>query len=163
MTKVFYGNQYVGNLNLNGQKVTAWRKFKYVMSKGIRVALICTFLAGATTGIFKAGQSATTPVYVRAEVEVPVEVKGKSPIMDRIAVCESGGKHFDSKGKIIYGYNTNGSIDVGKYQINTVHLPLAGTLGLDINKEKDNEAMAYYLYENRGTEPWRSSIHCWNK
>lgn len=165
MTKIFYGNQYVGSMVVDGKKpvVGAWRKFKYVMKKGIRVAVICTFLAGATTGVFTAGKASTDPITVLAHKEVIVEVKGKSPVMDRIAKCESGGKHFNDKGKVIYNYNTNGSIDVGKYQINTVHLPLAGTLGLDINKEKDNEEMAYYLYENKGTEPWYSSKSCWNK
>lgn len=162
MTKVFYGNQYVGNLNLNGQKVTAWRKFKYVTKKGLRVAVMCLFLAGMTSGIFQAGQSSTTPVYVRAEVEVPVEVEIKAPVMDRIIKCESGGKHTVN-GQVLVKINTNGSYDTGIAQINSIWNKKATELGYNLSIEKDNIAFANYLFKTYGSEPWYSSKACWNK
>jgi hypothetical protein len=59
--------------------------------------------------------------------------------------------------------NTNKSVDIGKYQINSVWFKKATELGLDITKEEDNEAMAYWIYENRGTGDWYSSQSCWSK
>lgn len=158
--KVIYNGEFLCNVYPHASK---WQVFKYKLAMLVRKVLIGSFILGASYGMFMAGRVTTEPVKVYADKEVIVKVKGKASVMDRIAKCESGGKHFKDNGDVVYGYNKNGSIDVGKYQINTIHIPLAGKLGFDINKEKDNEAMAYYLYETNGTEPWYSSKSCWSK
>jgi hypothetical protein len=91
---------------------------------------------------------------VEAESKIP-------PVMQRIAKCESGGRHFDVNGQILMRSNTNRSVDVGKYQINTVWFKKATEMGLDITKEVDNEKFAMWIYENRGTGDWYSSAKCW--
>jgi hypothetical protein len=98
------------------------------------------------------------------EAQVIKEVKGKTPVMDRIAKCESGNSHIDPKtGQVYMVANTNKTVDVGKYMINSVWHKKAKELGFDITKEVDNEKMAYWIYENMGTEAWVYSKHCWNK
>lgn len=137
--------------------------FKYKLGRGIRVAVICLFASGMTYGVFSAGKSTTLPVYVRAEVQVPVEVEIKAPVMERIAKCESGNMQFKN-GQVLINVNTNGTYDQGKYQINSIWNKKAGEMGLNLAIEKDNEAFAMYLYKNYGTQPWEASRpHCWNK
>jgi hypothetical protein len=108
--------------------------------------------------------SYSNPRTVYAEREVVREVKAHAPIMDAIALCESGNKHLDPKtGQVYMLANTNKTVDVGKYMINTVWHKKAKDLGLDITKEVDNEKMAYWIYENRGTGDWYASQACWKK
>ncbi len=84
--------------------------------------------------------------------------------MARIAKCESGGKQFDSNGQVILHANTNGTVDVGKYQLNmSVWGKTAAQMKLNLMEEKDNETFAQWLYLNKGTEAWYSSKSCWNK
>lgn len=91
-----------------------------------------------------------------------VEAESKiAPIMQRIANCESKNQHFDKNGQVLMRSNTNRSVDVGRYQINTVWFAKATEMGLDITLEKDNEKMAMWIYENRGTGDWYSSQSCW--
>jgi hypothetical protein len=59
--------------------------------------------------------------------------------------------------------NTNKTVDIGRYQINSVWNKKASELGLDLTIEADNEKMAYWIYENRGTGDWYSSEKCWKK
>jgi hypothetical protein len=102
------------------------------------------------------------PITVYAEKEVVKEVKGHAPVMDRIAKCESQNSHINPKnGQVYMLANTNKTVDVGKYMINTVWHKKAKELGLDITKEVDNEKMAYYIYENHGTDAWNASSNCW--
>lgn len=92
-----------------------------------------------------------------------------SPILDRIADCESGnGKagsatHFNKLGQVIFKANKNGSVDIGKYQINSAWDAQAHKLHLDLTKEEDNREMAEWLYLNRGTGDWSASQACWKK
>ncbi len=89
---------------------------------------------------------------------------GVPPVMQRIAKCESGNTHFDKNGQILVKGNVNKTVDIGKYQVNNFYWGAkARELGLDITKEKDNEEMALWIYENKGTQPWYSSQNCWNK
>lgn len=101
---------------------------------------------------------------VFAKQEVIKEVKGKASVMDRIAKCESGNSHVDPKtGQVYLVANSNKTVDVGKYMINTVWHKKAKELGFDITKEADNEKMGYWIYENVGTSPWSASSHCWQR
>jgi hypothetical protein len=54
----------------------------------------------------------------------------------------------------IYHYNTDGTLDWGYFQINTVHLKRPGLNLRDLLDCKANIDFAYQLYTERGFEPW---------
>jgi hypothetical protein len=96
--------------------------------------------------------------------EVVVETKATYPVLLRIAKCESSNNHFDKNGQVLMVGNKNGSVDIGKYQINNrVWGKKAKEMQLDLTLEKDNEAFAMYLYTTLGTVPWIWSQKCWNR
>lgn len=95
-------------------------------------------------------------------VNTVIADNGIPPIMQKIAKCESNNQHFDKNGQVLMRSNTNRTVDTGKYQINTVWFAKATEMGLDVTKEADNEKLAMWIYENKGTAPWSSSAKCWN-
>jgi hypothetical protein len=54
----------------------------------------------------------------------------------------------------IFHYNSDGTLDWGYFQINTVHLKRAGVNLRDLLDCKANIDFAYRLYGERGFEPW---------
>jgi hypothetical protein len=92
------------------------------------------------------------------EVEAPED---PAVIMEKIARCESGGTHYRKDGTLIKNVNNNGTIDFGKFQINSAWEAKAASMGMNIYLPEGNEAFAYWLYDTRGTEDWYSSKHCW--
>ena len=54
----------------------------------------------------------------------------------------------------IYHYNTDGTLDWGYFQINTVHLKRAGVNLRDLLDCKANIDFAYQFYTERGFQPW---------
>ena len=54
----------------------------------------------------------------------------------------------------IYHYNTDGTLDWGYFQINTVHLKRAGVNLRGLLDCRANIDFAYQLYTERGFEPW---------
>lgn len=54
----------------------------------------------------------------------------------------------------IYHYNSNGTLDWGYFQINTVHLQRPGVNLRDLLDCKANIDFAYQLYSERGFAPW---------
>jgi len=54
----------------------------------------------------------------------------------------------------IYHYNTDGTLDWGYFQINTVHLKRPGLNLRDLLDCKANIDFAYILYQERGFDPW---------
>lgn len=85
-----------------------------------------------------------------------------TPILAKIAFCESRNKQFDANGNILRGVQN--PKDVGVMQINEdFHLKDSKDLNLDIHTLEGNIAYAKYLYEQRGVKPWSSSSKCWNK
>jgi hypothetical protein len=54
----------------------------------------------------------------------------------------------------IYHYNTDGTLDWGYFQINTVHLKRAGVNLRGFLDCRANIDFAYQLYTERGFEPW---------
>lgn len=100
--------------------------------------------------------------YQKQDVVVEIHVKAK--ILEKIAKCESGGSQYDRNGQVQFNGNKDGSVDIGKFQINNKLWGKKATeLGYNLTIEKDNEAMAQWIYENRGTEDWVWSKKCWNK
>jgi hypothetical protein len=54
----------------------------------------------------------------------------------------------------IYHYNSDGTLDWGYFQINTVHLKRVGVNLRDLLDCKANIDFAYQLYTERGFQPW---------
>lgn len=54
----------------------------------------------------------------------------------------------------IYHYNSDGTLDWGYFQINTVHLQRPGVNLRDLLDCKANIDLAYQLYLERGFAPW---------
>lgn len=155
-------------LYINGERkrdiyphATKWQIFKFKFRK----FMVNLLFWGIITSVIGGGfyiyyQFNPSIIYTKAEVikEVPI----KASVLDRIAKCESGGQHWKN-GQVLVKGNDNGSVDVGKYQINTIWFPKATELGLNLMVEKDNEAFAQYLFSTYGSEPWIWTKKCWNK
>lgn len=161
--KVFYNGE---PLNKIYPYATKWEVIKYRILKTLRniaiISLKTSIIALAMAGSYQLG-SYLNPSVKTVFAEKLVEVETIPPIMQRIAKCESGGIH-KKNGQVIFNSNTNKTVDIGKYQINSIWNKKATELGLDLTIEKDNEAFAMYLYKNYGTEPWSSSkASCWNR
>ena len=54
----------------------------------------------------------------------------------------------------IYHYNSDGTLDWGYFQINTVHLQRPGLNLRDLLDCRANIDFAYVLYQERGFQPW---------
>lgn len=81
-------------------------------------------------------------------------------LLERIALCESGGHQFNPDGSVVHGRIHYA--DTGKYQINAaVHLQESIAMGMDINTLEGNTAFAKYLYRTQGVTPWLPSKNCW--
>lgn len=97
--------------------------------------------------------------------EAPEPVKSPRtipPILEAIALCESGGAQYNASGEVIRGVIN--PQDVGKYQINLYyHGARAQELGIDLFTEEGNTEYALLLYEEQGTTPWNWSKDCWSK
>ena len=75
----------------------------------------------------------------------------KGDLVARIIFCESGGR-IDATHT-----NTNGSVDRGLLQINSIH-----EVGdLDLLNPEDNLDFGLKMMSKQGTEPWKYSKHCW--
>lgn len=109
---------------------------------------------------------ATTSIPLDPHNSADVEARIRSyfadiPIMIAIARCESDFMQYDLTGKVVAGGTKNGM--VGVYQINgKIHRKAAKEMGFDIDTLDGNLAYARYLYEQNGTDPWLSSMPCWN-
>lgn len=141
-----------------------WQMFKFYFKRTMRQAKIVTaglVVMAIAFGILRE----VYPNTVYAVQEKIVQVPADAPVLDRIANCESKGKQLNAKGEVIVNVNTNGTVDVGKYQINMSagHVKEMAKLGFNPLTEEGNEAYAKYLYQNVGTGPWSSSSKCWGK
>ena len=54
----------------------------------------------------------------------------------------------------IYHYNSDGTLDWGYFQINTVHLTRPGLNLRDLLDCRANIDLAYQFYQERGFQPW---------
>lgn len=94
--------------------------------------------------------------------EIVNEYFKETPILSKVAYCESRYRQFDSNGNVLRGMVN--SSDVGVMQINEYyHLSDSKKLGLDIHTLEGNLAYAKNLYERQGIAPWVHSSPCWNK
>lgn len=139
-----------------GAKTKKWNKRKaYIKSRA-------TLIGIGVFGVLVASAFYTPSEPLMYVQEVKADVKDSMPaILDRIAKCESGNTHFDKNGQVLMRGNTNRTVDIGAYQINTVWFKKATELGYDLFKEEDNKKMAEWIFENHGTEPWYLTKKCW--
>lgn len=148
--------------------------FKLFVRKASIVSLIAVIVGSSYVSTFFAGGLFAGPAKAEADTIFPT-AQGVPPVMQRIARCESRSNQYCSddaiahrlckaaqKGQVLQRANTNGTIDTGKYQLNSSYWGAElSAQGFDITKEKDNEAAALYIYANHGTGPWSSSSSCW--
>jgi hypothetical protein len=110
----------------------------------------------------KVSQTVSNPKKVKTVEERVSEYFKDSPIMTKVAWCESRNRQFDKDGSVFRGKVNND--DVGVMQVNTYyHESTAKKMGLDLMTLEGNLAYAKYLYEREGTTPWNSSKPCWGK
>jgi hypothetical protein len=146
----------------NGQfsYLTRWQIFKRGVRKAFKIIALMYTIAFVMLGIYTAGSKSTITY---AAGETVIQMENNFPILDKIATCESKGKQFLANGVLVKHVNTNGTIDIGKYEINTVWEAKSVALGYNIYTEEGNHDMALWLFKNQGSEPWASSRFCWSK
>ncbi len=72
-------------------------------------------------------------------------------------------RHCESHvGKPIH-FNKDGSFDIGEMQINSIHLPEAKSLGIDLYTTRGNIVFSSWMLQQYGTIPWNASKKCWSK
>lgn len=111
---------------------------------------------------------ATTSLEVAQPISGPVSVEqyvktyfAKTPILARIAKCESRYRQYGSDGEVLRGVAVKD--DLGVMQINErYHGAKALELGMDLYTIDGNLAYAKYLYSKEGTTPWNASARCWD-
>ena len=117
-----------------------------------------------STAFFPAGGGALGENYLFAESSTVEEYVRdyfeETPILTRVAWCESRYRQFTKNGDILRGEVNNK--DVGVMQVNEYfHLETAEKLGYNLYSLEGNLSYAQYLYEKEGTVPWESSSKCW--
>ena len=151
--KLFQGNQYRRHLVIKIARITK------------RVIMASLLLDVIGWALYAGTNLKTTVVYADHETvkTVTIVASTTAPVMDRIAKCESNGSQTDKTGQVVLHVNNDNTVDVGEYQINSVHFKQATQMGYDLTKEADNKAYAMWLYANKGTSDWYSSQSCWDK
>lgn len=159
-------------ITINGRKQgyvdlhrTFWGRVWYKIVLWTKRILKLTATCGLMYGVFMLGGIFNPQThYIQAE-----QVNTVPPILQRISACETQGTvkmkgtHYDKNGQVLMRSNTNKTVDIGKYQINTVWFSKATSLGYDVTTEKGNEDMAKWIYANRGTGDWSASANCWRQ
>ena len=103
--------------------------------------------------------STTDPINVKEYVE---HYFAATPLLIRIAGCESQFRQYDKNGNVLRGNIVHQ--DVGVMQINeTYQGALASALGYNIYTLQGNVAYAKWLYDQEGAQPWSSSSACWSR
>lgn len=157
--KMFYGNQYIGKVNVSGKR-TLWSKIVFYFKRVAFVAIALDVVGWSMTGAYYYAKMTIPPKTVNAEVRVEVPTSEFPPILQRICQAESGGKQFLKNGHVVRG-KVNPS-DVGLCQINeTIWNDTARDLGYDIYTEQGNKDMAVYIFNHYGSDPWSSSKLNW--
>jgi putative hemolysin len=149
------------------------------MGKRTNNAIVRRAVGAVISGLLIANSSAITAIAIygivaqtqvaRAAVVTSVDFSGEATyesvrdeVLERIARCESGGRHLDGKGRVIRGVVN--PQDIGKFQINLDSwAKKSKELGFDIFTEDGNTKMAQYLYAQNGTRDWNASKWCWKR
>jgi hypothetical protein len=163
MTKIYYGRDLIGRFTCDGKRYTRTQRLvmavKHYTKVGAFLGIATVFVVGFAMGY---NHFNAKTVYAEKVTTVVVPSTDIPPVMMRIAKCESGATHYRN-GQVIFNGNNNKTVDIGFFQINSIHSKQASAMGLDLTKESDNIEFGMYLYQNFGTEPWYSSKACWYK
>ena len=152
-TKVFNGNQYVTKFYVG--HLTKWQRFVRSFTKGVKRSVV---ILGCILVILIAFYEGTS---TKISEIIMVQSTSTPAVMSRIAKCESGNNQLDKNGQTLIHMNTNGTYDIGAYQINSIWEAQATKLGYNLMNKEDNQAFAYWLYNNKGTQDWSASQKCW--
>lgn len=150
------------NRNSAGKFVSkAWAKFVF----SLKLAFLGFVGVGMILAIlqFKAMANGVTVNNTVQAAMVATSTPSDPPVMKRIAACESKNSQKGKSGQVQMHVNTNGTVDIGLFEINTGWFSKATELSYDLTTEKGNHDFAMWLYANYGTEPWYSSKQCWSK
>lgn len=151
MQKIYYMGKEVRDAR---GRFSSFRKNMFWFLKRVLLGIAIVFFL---TGVYVAGG------YGNPVVKAELIKEGIPPVLQRIAKCESNNQHFGKSGQVLMTGNTNKTVDVGRYAINSVWFHKATELGYDLTDEKDNEEMAVWIYRERGTGDWSASAYCWKK
>lgn len=147
------------------RKLYLHETFMGMIKRWIRTAFRYFLISFAVTVFLFIGGAAGSHYFPKIEytqIEKVVLAETESPVLDRIAMCESDNMHIGKNGQVVVHGNTNGSVDVGRYQINVqIWGQTATDLGYDIFTDEGNTNMAQWLFKNKGSEPWVYSKKCW--
>ena len=142
--------------------------YKWLINFSIGIALASNFVNTPNLGVFEVfgdgariGYPSPQTPQISGDRSQKTAIGGwdTNEIMEIIAYCESGGKHFGDDGEVLKGKQVLS--DRGKFQINALyHNGKAIEMGLDLLDEEDNETYARYLYETQGLKPWKASTKC---
>lgn len=154
---------------------STWQLIKYKTMRAVRWFVIRFMIALAAVALLGIGYLYSMyqnhhEIVATQTIALPITANQVAPILERISDCESGngckkgtGHQYQANGLPVFHANTDGSVDIGKYQINSrAWGNKAHELGYDLLTEKGNEAMATWILENVGTGPWSSSAKGWN-
>lgn len=101
----------------------------------------------------------SSPITVQSEVHrLSLKYGQNEQLVEKIIACE--GRMYP---KNTLHYNTNGTVDKGPLQINSVHTAEMEKLGLDINNWQDSLEYGFILLKEEGLSPWSASKTCWSK
>jgi hypothetical protein len=95
-----------------------------------------------------------TPVEIEAKVRAAF---ADVPVMIEIARCESKFRQFTDAGNVFYGGQGQGMIGIFQFY-ESIHKPIATTLGYDLATVDGNIAYAKHLYKEQGVTPWQSCV-----
>jgi hypothetical protein len=127
-----------------------YRKWLVVVSIISVVAQTCTVEAK------RQKQTMQGSLQVREQVRVAFL---RTPIMVKIAKCESGFRQYSGGGIPLKNKHSSA---IGTFQVMySLHHRTAKKLGFNIKTTEGNIAYAKHLYRTEGTRPWRASRHCW--
>lgn len=100
-------------------------------------------------------------VKVKTTEEIIAEHFIDTPILKKIALCESQNRQFSGEGVVLRGHVN--PQDVGLMQINEkYHLQAAQNLGFNIYTLEGNIGYTKHLYATQGVKPWVHSSSCWD-
>jgi hypothetical protein len=141
--------------------LTKWQVFILKAKIFFTRLFILLIILGLISGIYKLGGIFNSKETI---TQIEVKIEPETPVLDRIAKCESPTGHYDKNGQVALFGNQNGSADIGKFMINNrIWGKKAKEMGLDLTNENQNIQFAKFLYRTYGSEPWILSKKCWNK
>ncbi len=77
-----------------------------------------------------------------------------------IAITDCEGQAYKRIGN---NHNKNGTIDIGYFQVNSIHLQEAQGMGLNLYNDRENIIYGIWLMSIHGTRDWRASQRCWSR